>query len=284
MKPGTDFYLFANGTWYAKAEIPADRSSTGVFMRLTEEVEKRTKDLLEEAARSGAPAGSTAQKIGDYYASYLDAAGIEQRGLKPVQPLLDRVAAIGDRKALARFLGSTLRADVDALNATNFYTDNVLGLWVAQDLDHPGRYAAFFLQGGLDMPDREYYLRPDGTPARARSRYAAHVEAMLALLGERDAAAQASFILYVETTLARGSLPASVHRDPLRTYHRLERAGLAARAPHFAWDTYLEALGRPDVQAVNVAVPPELIDWPAASSWAWARPIASAVGPWASLS
>src|SRR5438552_8187782 len=158
--PGDDFFAYANGTWARKTEIPPDRAAYGVGQILVELTTQRTAELIQQAAGAPAPAGSANRKIGDYYASYMDEPDIEAKGLRPLQPTLDRIAAIGDRRALSRALGATLRADVDALNSTNFYTDNLFGLWVAQDLNDPRRYLPFLLQGGLDMPDRAYYLDP----------------------------------------------------------------------------------------------------------------------------
>src|SRR5262249_29964071 len=125
---------------------------------------KRTAELIAEAAKQNAgapaPAGSDARKVDDYYASFMDEAAIEKRGLDPLKPQLKTIADIKDVKALARYLGSTLRADVDVLNATDLDTDNLFGLWVAQDLDDPTKYATFLLQGGLELPDRDYYVAP----------------------------------------------------------------------------------------------------------------------------
>ncbi|HEY4974193.1 MAG TPA: M13 family metallopeptidase N-terminal domain-containing protein, partial [Steroidobacteraceae bacterium] len=158
IQPGVDFNQYANGGWLASTEIPADRSSTGVGRELTELTDRRTAELIRQSAASTAAAGSDERKIADFYASFMDEAGIEAKGLTVLKPTLAAIAAISDRVQLARFLGGTLRADVDVLNATNLYTDNVLGLWVAQDLDDPSRYVPFLLQGGLGMPDRDYYL------------------------------------------------------------------------------------------------------------------------------
>ena len=141
VKPGDDFFGYANGTWLKEAEIPADRGSRGVGAILTELTDRRVAELIQRAAQAGAPAGSDLRKIGDYYASFVDSSAIDAAGLTPLRPTLDSIAAIGDQKDLARFLGTTLRADVDALNATNFYTENLLGLWVAQDLDQPSQYS-----------------------------------------------------------------------------------------------------------------------------------------------
>jgi len=137
VRPGTDFFLFANGSWYKKTEIPADRKATGLFLRLGETVESRTKGLLEEGAT--APEGTDLRKIGDYYASYLDEDGIEKRGLAPLAPALERIVKLADKRDLATYLGAELRADVDALNSTHFWTRHLLGLWVEQDLNDPSK-------------------------------------------------------------------------------------------------------------------------------------------------
>ena len=127
------------------------------FETLTESTDRRIADLIREAGRTAA-AGSDARKAADYYATFMDEQAIEKLGLRPLEGELARIAATKDRVELARVLGGTLRADVDALNNTNIYTDHVLGVWIAQSLDDPSRYLPFLLQGGLGMPDRTYYL------------------------------------------------------------------------------------------------------------------------------
>src|SRR5450432_2193863 len=192
--PGDDFFGYANGAWVKRTEIPADRSSYGTGAVLTELTARRTADLIKEAALH-APAGSDAQKIGDTYASFMDEDGIEAKGIAPLQPALDRIAAIADAGGLGRALGETLRTDVDVLNNTNDDTDNLFGLWVAQDLDDPSRYAPFLLQGGLVLPDRDYYLDPSKRMIEIRDHYRAHIATMLTLAGIGDADAKATGIL-----------------------------------------------------------------------------------------
>ena len=194
VEPGDDFFAFANGNWVKSTEIPADRSTWGAGEMVTEVTGKRTADLIAEASKSQAPKGSDAAKVGDYYASYMDEDGIESKGLAPLEPMLREVAAISDASGLARYLGSTLRTDVDVLNSTNFYTDNIFGLWVAQDLDDPSRYSPFLLQGGLGMPDRDYYL--DGSPRMndIRNKYRQHIAKTLVLARIPDADEKASRI------------------------------------------------------------------------------------------
>ena len=200
--PGDDFFGFANGNWVKHTEIPADRSSYGSFTGLTEKAAGRTRAIIEESAANTKAEGE-ARKIGDYYATFMDEAAIEARGLAPIQPELDAIAAISDKKALvAARSASTLRADVDLLNATDYYTDRLFGLWVAQDLDKPAQYAPYLLQGGLGLPDRDFYLE-GGRMAELRSQYEAHIAKVLELAGIADAAAKAERILALETAIAR---------------------------------------------------------------------------------
>ncbi len=188
--PGDDFFRYANGTWLKSSEIPADRSSYGTGAQLSELTAERTAELIRTAA-AGAAAGTEARKIGDYYDSFMDEAAIESKGAGPLQPGLEAIDAIKSRAALARSLGATLRADVDVLNNTNLQTENLFGLWVAQDLDDPARYSPFLLQGGLGMPDRDYYLNPSPKMSDIRARYQAHIAAVLELAHLPDARARA---------------------------------------------------------------------------------------------
>src|SRR5271168_5326336 len=156
--PGDDFFAYANGGWIKATEIPADRSSYGNGAILTELTAQRVDELLKAAAAQAARQGSEAQQIGDFYASFMDDAAIESQGFKVSEPALKRIEDIFSRSELAAALGETVRADVDSLNNTNLHTPHLFGLWVAQDLNDPKRYLPFLLQGGLGMPDREYYL------------------------------------------------------------------------------------------------------------------------------
>ena len=158
VKPGDDFYHYANGEWIKRTEIPADRAEVGRFFRLADLSNKRTADLIAEIAKSNPPASSNTRKVADLYNSYMDEAGIEAKGLEPLRPHLEAIAAIHDKRELARALGETLRADVDALNNTNFHTPNLFGMWVAPGFNDSEHYTAYLMQGGLQLPDREYYL------------------------------------------------------------------------------------------------------------------------------
>jgi predicted metalloendopeptidase len=135
--PGDDFNAYANGGWIKSTPIPADKAAYGIDTILTDETRKRTLSLIQDAAKAGAPAGPDAGKVGDFYAAFMDETAIESKGVAPLKPQLDAFAAIADGHALARAIGEQLRADVDALNSTNFETGNLFGIWVTQGLDDP---------------------------------------------------------------------------------------------------------------------------------------------------
>ena len=240
--PGDDFFHYANGAWLKVTEIPPDRSSYGPGEQLTELTAERTAELVRNAA--GAPAaGSEARKIGDYYASFMDEDGIEKKGLEPLQPALRSIDAIEDRAGLARALGATLRADVDVLNATNLYTDNLLGLWVAQDLDDPARYLPFLLQGGLGMPDRDYYLNPSQKMADIRASYQAHIAAVLALAHLADAQGKAARIFDLERRMAQVHWERARSEEVLKGNNHWARKDFELRAPGLDWEAFLGAAG-----------------------------------------
>jgi putative endopeptidase len=242
VKPGNDFYAFANGTWIKNTEIPADRSSYGNFAVLDDLTQKRTADLIAGAAKN-ATGGSSASKIGAYYFTYLDEGAIERRGTAPIAAQLKRIDDIKDRTQLAAALGSTLRADVDVLNNTNLHTENIFGLWVAQDLSDPTQYAAFLLQGGLVMPDRDYYLNPSQHMADIRTRYQSHIERVLQLAGVADARADAARVYALEQRIAAAHLSRAESEDVLKGNNHWTLQDFASRAPGLEWPAFLGAAG-----------------------------------------
>jgi predicted metalloendopeptidase len=240
--PGDDFFGYANGAWLKAAEIPPDRSSWGADEELTELTNKRNKELISNAGKS-APSGSEARKVGDYYASFMDAARIEELGLKPLEPGLKSIDAIHDPAGLARALGGTLRADVDILNSTNLYTPNVFGLWVAQDLNDPTRYSPFLLQGGLGMPDRDYYLNPSQKMADIRSKYQAYIAAVLSLAHVADAPAKAAAVFELEHRIAAVHWSRADSEEVLKGNNHWARKEFAQRAPGLDWEAFFNAAG-----------------------------------------
>ncbi len=241
--PGNDFFKYTNGTWLRTAEIPADRSSYGAGTIVSELTNKRTADLIQELAKTKAPEGSDAQKVGDAYQSFLDEAAIEAKGLAPLKPHLDALAKLADRKALARALGESVRADVDAFNSTNFETENLFGLWVAQNLNDPARYSAFLLQGGLGMPNREYYLDSSQRMADLRKAYQAHIATVLKLAGFSDSEARAAKVFELERKIAEAHVSREASEDVTKGNNPIARKDLDAKAPGLDWAVFLEAAG-----------------------------------------
>jgi len=241
--PGDDFFAFANGAWRQSTEIPADRSNWGGNAAVAELTSRRVADLLQETGKAGAPVGSDAQKIGDYFESFMDEARIEAKGLEPLQPTLRRIAAISDAKELARALGSTLRADVDVLNSTQLHTDNLFGLWVAQDLNDPSRYSPFLLQGGLGMPDRDYYVGASPRMADIQSRYKAYIVSMLRLGGIPDGEAKAARIFELEHRIAEVHSSRTDSEDVLKGNNHWSRRDFQTRAPGLDWDAFFAGAG-----------------------------------------
>ena len=243
VKPGDNFHLYCNGDWIKRTEIPPDRSRLSVFTTLADVSDKRTSTLIEEAAKSGGAAGSSARKIADLYNSYMDEAAIEAKGLAPLQPHLKAIAAISNKKELASALGETLRADVDALNNTNFHTSHLFGLWVAPGFNDSDHYAAYLLQGGLQLPDREYYLS-DSEPMRdIRSKYQAHVSAMLKLAGFTDTDARAERIVALEHAIAEKHLTLAENDDIHQANNTWKQADFVAKAPGLDWAEYFRGAG-----------------------------------------
>ena len=235
---GDDFFRYANGGWLKKNEIPADRSSFGISIVLVDRARQRTHELLEAAV--AAPDGSEERKVGDYYASYMDEAGIEKRGLTPLGDQLAAIAAIGDAHALAAYIGGTLRADVDALNSTNFYTDRLFGIWITQDLNDPAHAVPYLLQGGLGLPDRDYYVQPGPRMDGIRSAYRAHIVAMLKLAAIGDPDAKAARIFELERQIADVHATRTESVEVSKANNPWPRAEFNRRAPGLDWPALFE--------------------------------------------
>ncbi len=243
MNPGDDFFRFANGTWTRGTAIPDDRSSWGTSAEVAQQVQQQTRTILEDAAR--APKTAEEKQLGDYHAAFMDEAAIEQRGIDALRPALERIAGITDRRVLARELGGMLRADVDPLNYTNYHTSHLFGLWVAQDFNQPTRNTAYLLQGGLAMPDREYYVSRAADMADVRTRYLEHVATVLRLAGASpvDAERQARRVMALETKIARAHGTREQSVDVLKANNPWTRDEFATRAPGLDWTAFFEAAG-----------------------------------------
>ena len=236
--PGDDFYNYANGAWIKRTEIPPDRSAVGVFSRLADLTNKRTAALIEEAAKSNPAAGSSARQIADLYNSYMDEAAIESQGLKPVSSHLDAIRAIKDKHELAHALGESLRADVDALNNTNFHTSNLFGLWTAPGFNDSDHYAAYLLQGGLELPDREYYLADNARMKEILTKYQSHVSTMLKLVGFDDPDGRAAHIVQLEHSIAEKHASLADSNDIHKANNTWKQSDFAKKAPGLDWMEY----------------------------------------------
>lgn len=248
-KPGDDFEEYANGAWRSKTEIPADRASTGTFLRVFEVAEKRNADLIQNAGKGNPAAGTDARRIADYYAAYMDEAAIEKAGLSAIDADLKAIDAVADKTALSRALGAQVRADVDPLNATNYDTGHLFGVFVSQPLNQAGPQVAYLMQGGLGMPNRDFYLAKDADMAANRDKYVAYVENILTLSGTQDAKAKAKAIFALETKIA------NAHANVIDTgdVHKplpWASADYAKKAPGIDWAQFFEGAGLAGQQTV----------------------------------
>jgi putative endopeptidase len=245
VRPQDDLYRHVNGAWLASTEIPADRSRWGVGAMINEQTQERLHAIVEDAARPAA-AGAAADdrsRIGDLYASFMDEARLEQRGLKPLDEDFARVEAVKDKKDLAALMGTLgKRLSQSGSYGSAPATTLPFALVVHQDNKDATRYVVDLEQSGIGMPDRDYYLkRDDAKLEQMRAQYLAHIQKMLAMAGDRDAAKEAAAILALETELAKLQWSKVELRDPVKAYNKVELAKLPALAPGFDWPGYLKA-------------------------------------------
>lgn len=255
IKPGDDFFGYANGSWLKRAQIPADRSSTGTFVEVRQLAERQTSELIRDVAREQPVPGSNERKIADYYAAYMDVANIEKRGLAPLRPALQRIDAIKTREDLAEVLGSQMRADVDPINSDKFHTENLFGLFVVQGLEDPSHNMAYLLQGGIAMPDRDYYLSQDKDMVEVRAKYLAYVTALLKLAGAPDAEMQAKAVIALETRIAQVQESLADSQDWRKGCNLWSMRDFAQKAPGLDWDAYFKAAGLGNQRRIDVWQP-----------------------------
>ncbi len=243
-----NFNQYANGGWMAKNPIPAAYPSWGTFNELAERNRDELHEILEAAAKNtSAPLGSDEQKIGNFYASCMDTAQVESAGTKPLEPEFTRIEAIHDVASLQAEVARLQRYGVNVL--FNFGSQ--------QDRKNSEQVIAGAAQGGLGLPDRDYYTKSDDKSKQLREQYSAHVAKMLELLGDEPAKAadEAKTVMSIETKLAEASMTRVERRDPDKTYHKMEAAQLRALMPNFFWDGYFSDLGFPNIAEVNIAQP-----------------------------
>ena len=242
-KPGDDFFTFANGSWVKNTPIPEDRSNIGGFYLADQTREKQTRELLDGILKSNPDAGSNEGKIANYYNAFLNTDAIDKAGLAPAKADLDAIGRIDDKKQLSAAIGGTLRADTDPLNATNFQTENLFGVFVTQGLNTPGETLPYLMQGGIGLPEREYYLSGDAKMADLRNKYRAYIAQMMKLAGNRDPQGAANRILDLETKIARAHATREESEDFAKGAAVWTRTELERKAPGIDWTALLNAAG-----------------------------------------
>ena len=232
VKPGDDFFAFANGGWDKNTPIPADRSGYGVAYVLDDLSRQRTREIIEAAAANPGTSDD-ARRVGTYYATFMDEAAIEAKGIAPLQPALDRIASISSRDDLAKALGSAQRVGIGG----------PFRVGVEQDPKNPERYIVGMGQSGLGMPDRDYYLVDNPKFVETRAKYIDHIAAMFSLAGFDNARARAEAVFGLEKAIAQAHWTNVENRDPVKTYNPRDPQTLAAGALGFNWAAFLDAAG-----------------------------------------
>jgi len=234
VRPQDDFFRYSQGKWLKDVDIPNDRSSWGAFNIAADNVETQIRTLIEQAANDkNAKAGSSTQKMGDFYASYIDEARRNQLGLAPLKAELARIEALKDKKSLAK-----VAARFERIGA-----GSPVNMGVHQDNKDSTRYIVDISQSGLGMPNRDFYLQDEARLKDTRAKYLAHVEKMLGLAGHQDAAKEAQAIVALETEIAKAQWSAVENRDPVKGYNKMKALELNKLAPGFDWATYLKDCG-----------------------------------------
>jgi endothelin-converting enzyme len=248
-----DFYRFVNGKWLADTQIPPDKSNYGVFTMLDDKSEQNLHAILEEAASlaaaspnsaAGGPAGDS-QKVGDFYASFMDEARVESLGLAPLQPELARIATVRTTRDLAVAIGRMQRIS----------TMQPLAYYVGIDAKNSGSYISYIYQSGITMPDRDYYLVDDPRMKSVREQHAKYVRDLLTAAGDKEAVAMAERIVAIETRLAKAQWTRVENRNAEKTYNKFTIADLQAKTPNLDWRAMFEGAASPKVDAIVVSQP-----------------------------
>jgi putative endopeptidase len=246
-KPCDDFFQFANGGWLKNNPIPPEYPVWGSFVTLAEKNQENVHAILEAAVHANAPAGSNEQKIGDFFASCMDTTAIDAAGLQPLASEFASIDSIHDLPSLVERAAKLQTAGVNVLFA--FGSD--------QDFQDSSRVIGEANQGGLGLPDRDYYTRDDADSKKLREQYLQHVAKMLELAGDsaEKAAAEASIILSIESSMAKASMTNVELRDPKAVYHKMPIAGAQALTPNLSWPAYFRAVGSAPLNEINIGQP-----------------------------
>lgn len=246
-KPGHDFNQYANGGWKKNHPIPEDRSRYGSFDQLAENGEKQVKELILETAKQENPAGSVAQKIGDFYASGMDSVKIQEMGIKPILGEMQKIEALKSRSQVMKKI-----AEMHSFGITPLF-----GLYCGADSKNSSMVIAHMYQDGLGMPNRDYYTDKTDRSKEIRTAYLIHLEKMFVLLGDKPATAKANAqtVMALETQLAKASMTMLEQRDPHKTYNKMSEKELAKLVPSVNWTNYFADLGLDQPGEVIVGQP-----------------------------
>jgi len=248
VNPAQNFFGYANGNWQKSNPIPPAYSTWGTFNILQNQNEDTIHQILEDAAKNTqAQPGSDTRKIGDFYYSGMDEAAINQAGIKPLEPELERIADIESQKQLQAEIAHLQMLGVNAL----------FGMGQMQDFKDSTQVIGVVGQGGLGLPDRDYYLKKDPKFAKIRAAYVQHIARSLELLGDTqdNAVREAGIVMDIETNLAKASMSQVQQRDPRAVYHVMSLAQLDKATPNFSWQDYFANLGHPELKSINLEMP-----------------------------
>ena len=237
IKPGDDFFRYVNGGWIDKTAIPADKASYGAFDYVYDNAEKQVRAIIEEAAAAKGAAGTIEKKIGDYYAAFMDEAGVAAKGAAPLKPSLDAIAAAANKSALCALFG------------TSGYPSPI-DTYVNVDSKNSERYLLNITQGGLGMPNRDYYLQPKFKDQAAK--YKAYLQQLFTLAGFTDPAGRVGRAYGLELRIAQAHWPLADQRDAIKTYNLVNVSALGTTGPGFDWAKFLTAMGAGDLQQVSL--------------------------------
>jgi len=240
VRPGDDFFAYVNGKWIAATAMPADKARYGVFEMLGDESQDAVKVIVEESARGDFEQGTDEQKVGDLYNSFLDWETRDARGIEPLKPELERIAALSDKADLAVYFAETQKRGLDA----------PFGFGQVADFKDPDHYMIYVGQSGLGLPDREYYLKDDDKSAELRDKYVAHVAKMFDLAGLPNGNAAAGTVMALETRLAEQQMTKEDARNWSKNYNKVALEDLPGVMPNFNWDGYLAEAGLENVAAL----------------------------------
>ena len=245
--PCTDFYAYACGKWKAQNPIPSDRPGWGRFNELQERGEYLVRDILEKAGNDHTGRSANEQKIGDYYATCMAEGAVEKAGIQPLAPDFQSIAALKSKAELPKEIVRLHREGANVLFEFGSGSDFKNASQMIAELD----------QGGLGLPDRDYYFKDDPKSVELRQKYTDHVARMFQLLGDdaSKAAAEAKVVMEIETGLARGAYDQTTRRDPQKIYHKLSNRELAVLNNAFDWTAYFEGVGAPRFDSLNVIEP-----------------------------